>query len=148
MAARGRPPMPIELRRLGGRTIGTDSGGRRLPPEPSSVAALPRASTPPEPPGHLGPDGLQFWFRAWSVAVTWLSPTSDSDAVEMAATLADSGSIDRSRYRATHEPKDGRVLLALEKQFGAALSSLGFTPVARTRMGVGEVVASPKIDAL
>ena len=54
----------------------------------------------------------------------------------------------RKKYRATLEPADGRLLVHLNKAFVDSLSSLGFDPTARSRLGVAEVKAISAIDKL
>src|SRR5207249_4573050 len=120
---RGRPPAPIEVRRLRGRSPGTDSGGRRLPPV---GPALPAAASPPDPPADLGTPGGELWSACWSAGAVWLSPATDRAAVERACRLVDSASIARTRYSATTDRRDARTVLALSRELGAALSALGF----------------------
>ena len=102
----------------------------------------------PEPPEALGEDGLNLWNQAWAAAITWLSPQSDFRAIENAARLADDLSLARKKYRATLEPNDGRLLVHLNKSFVDSLSSLGFDPTSRSRLGVAEVKAISAIDKL
>ena len=144
---RGRPPKPLEQKRLMGRSPGRDSGGRKLP-EQGIVVALPAADGVPDYPADLELAGQQLWDRAWSDAITWLSPASDGDAIIEACRLADDITTARRRYRATGDPSDARALVALNKQLMDALSALGFTPVARTRLGVAEVKRVSALEAL
>ena len=138
----GRPPKPNELKRLLGNP------GQRPLPDLKNVTALPMAYTPPTPPDNLGEKGLQVWNRSWSMAITWLSPASDIDAVENVARLADATETARVRYMATSEPADAKAYVAINKAYTDALSSLGFDPVARSRLGIAEVRAATSIDKL
>jgi phage terminase small subunit len=143
----GRPPKPLEQKRRTGRSPGRDTGGRKLP-EPGNVVALPPAAGIPPYPADLGIEGRQLWDRAWSAAITWLSPDSDGKTVEEACFLADALAVSRVRYRATTDPADARALVALSKQFLEALSALGFTPTARARLGVAEVKRVSELEKL
>ena len=138
----GRPPKPAELKRI------TGNPGKRKLPELSVVTTLPMSHHIPEPPEALGEDGLNLWNQAWAAAITWLSPQSDFRAIENAARLADDLSLARKKYRATLEPNDGRLLVHLNKSFVDSLSSLGFDPTSRSRLGVAEVKAISAIDKL
>ena len=138
----GRPPKPNELKRLLGNP------GQRPLPDLNNITHLPMAREIPAPPENLGELGIKFWNRAWGMAVTWLSPVSDIDAIENAAKLADATEAARNRYMATLEPNDGRAYVAINKAFTDALTSLGFDPVSRSRLGVAEVRAATSIDRL
>lgn len=143
----GRPPKPAEIKRATGRTPGHDSGGRKLP-ELAEVTILPMADKTPDPPTMLGEEGKIFWNRIWDNAITWLSPTSDLAAIENAARLADAVYAARTKYMATLESADGRAYVQINKAFTDALSSLGFDPVSRSRLGVAEVKRVSAIDQL
>jgi hypothetical protein len=93
-------------------------------------------------------DGKQLWDRAWDAAITWLSPQSDMRIVEDACRLADDVTVARKRYRATTDPGDARALIVVQKQLVEALSALGFTPTARTRLGVAEVKRATALEQL
>ena len=138
----GRPPKPIEVKRM------TGNPGRRKLPELAVVTTLPMAANTPTAPEGLGAEGLAFWEKAWDYAITWLSPSSDLQAIENAARLADDVALARKKYRATLESADGRLLVQINKSFVDALSSLGFDPTARSRLGVAEVKAISAIDKL
>jgi phage terminase small subunit len=143
----GRPPKPLEQKRRTGRSPGRDTGGRKLP-DASNVVALPPAEGVPEYPADLGVDGRTLWDRAWASAITWLAPASDMGEVEEACRLADDVAAARKRYRATTDPGDARALVAVSKQLTEALSALGFTPVARARLGVAEVKRVSALEEL
>jgi hypothetical protein len=142
MARTGRPPVPTEVK----RKRGTDRPDRT--PAVGSVVALPPAKGVPAYPADLGLAGRRFWDRAWAAAITWLSPDSDGEAIEEAARLADDVDRARQRYRATSDPADMRALVLASKQFMEVLSSLGFNPTARTRLGVAEVKRVSALEQL
>lgn len=145
----GRPPKPAEHHRRVGRANGTKKADGRPLPVVAEVVALPAAPPGgPEPPADLRLDGRRLWSRAWDQAITWLSPASDLEAVEQACHLADDIAAARTRYRATTDPADGRVVVALHKELAAALSALGFDPTSRSRLGVAEVKRASALEEL
>lgn len=138
----GRPPKPNELKRVMG-----NPGGRPLP-DLNTITHLPMAREIPEPPESLKQSGLDLWNRAWGVAVTWLSPVSDIEAIKNASHLADANEAARDRYMISTEPADAKAYVAINKAYTDALTSLGFDPVSRSRLGVAEVRAATSIDKL
>jgi hypothetical protein len=129
----GRPPIPTEIKRKRGTLR-----PHRLP-NPTNVVVLRQTGDVPPCPADLGPAGRQLWDRAWDAAITWLSPASDVPHLVAVCQLADDLVVARDRYHATTEPADAHAVVALSKVFIAGLSALGFTPVARARLGVAEV---------
>lgn len=142
-----RKPQPAEIKRATGRTPDTDSGGRKLKPL-AQVTQLPMATEIPEPPADLQDAGRELWGKAWQRAITWLSPLSDVQAIEHACRLSDDLALARNRYRATLEPQDGRLVVALAKSLSDALASLGFDPSSRSRLGVEVTRNDSAIDKL
>ena len=138
----GRPPKPAELKRI------TGNPGKRKLPVLAEVTLLPMAHQIPDAPENLGEEGLALWNQAWAAAITWLSPSSDFRAMENAARLADDLALARNKYRATLDAADGRLLIHVNKAFVDSLSSLGFDPTSRSRLGVAEVKAISAIDKL
>jgi hypothetical protein len=138
----GRPPKPIELKRLLGNP------GNRPLPDLNNITHLPQAREIPALPENLGEAGKKLWNRAWGIAVTWLSPVSDIETIENAARLADATEAARVRYMATTEPADAKAYVAINKAYTDALTSLGFDPISRSRLGVAEVRAATSIDKL
>jgi hypothetical protein len=53
----GRPPKPTEVERRNGNP------GCRPLPDLATVATLPIATRPPEPPAELGVEGHRLWDR-------------------------------------------------------------------------------------
>lgn len=138
----GRPPKPAELKRLMGNL------GHRDLPDLNNITHLPMAKEIPPAPEILKEHGKNLWNRAWGMAITWLSPVSDIDAIYNAATLADATEAARNRYMATTEPADAKAYVAINKAYTDALTSLGFDPISRSRLGVAEVRAATSIDKL
>jgi hypothetical protein len=138
----GRPPKPNEIKRLMG-----NPGGRPLP-DLNVITHLPMAREIPEPPESLKQSGLDLWNRSWGVAITWLSPVSDIESIKNACHLADANEAARERYMISTEPADAKAYVAINKAYTDALTSLGFDPVSRSRLGVAEVRAATSIDKL
>ena len=138
----GRPPKPIEIKRA------TGNPGKRKLPELSVVSVLPMAHETPEPPANLGENGTELWNRAWDAAITWLSPSSDRNAIENAARLADTLATARAKYHATLDAADLRALVQINKSYTDSLSALGFDPVSRSKLGVAEVKRVSALDQL
>ena len=138
----GRPPKPNEIKRLMG-----NPGGRPLP-DLNVISHLPMAKEIPTPPENLNKSGLDLWNRAWGVAITWLSPVSDIEAIKNSCHLADANEAARDRYMVSTEPADAKAYVAINKAYTDSLTSLGFDPVSRSRLGVAEVRAATSIDKL
>jgi hypothetical protein len=122
--------------------------GHRDLPDLNNITHLPMAKEIPPAPENLGEAGKKLWDRAWGIAVTWLSPVSDIDTIENASRLADATEAARIRYMATTEPADAKAYVAINKAYTDALTSLGFDPISRSRLGVAEVRAATSIDKL
>ena len=138
----GRPPKPNEIKRLMG-----NPGGRPLP-DLNVISHLPMAKEIPTPPENLNKSGLDLWNRAWGIAITWLSPVSDIEAIKNSCHLADANEAARDRYMVSTEPADAKAYVAINRAYTDSLTSLGFDPVSRSRLGVAEVRAATSIDKL
>lgn len=144
----GRPPAPLEHHRRVGRSNGARKADGRPLPAVAEVVPLPMADGVPDLPADMGPDGKRLWGRIWADGLTWISPKSDMEAAEQACRLADDIAVARSRYRATTDPKDGRMVKQFHEELAAALSRLGFDPTARSRLGIAEVKRVSKLEEL
>jgi len=138
----GRPPKPNELKRLLGNP------GQRPLPDLATITHLPMMKEIPPAPENLQEHGKKLWERACGMAITWLSPVSDIDAIYNASVLADASEAARTKYMATLEANDGRAFVAINKAYTDSLTSLGFDPISRSRLGVAEVRAATSIDKL
>jgi hypothetical protein len=138
----GRPPKPNEIKRLMG-----NPGGRPLP-DLKTITHLPMAVEIPPAPENLNKSGLDLWNRAWGVAITWLSPVSDIESIKNASHLADANEAARERYMVSTEPADAKAYVAINRAYTDSLTSLGFDPVSRSRLGVAEVRVATSIDKL
>jgi hypothetical protein len=142
MATRGRPPKPLEQKRLLGNP------GKRALPKPDSIQVLPRAVELPEPSRPLGKPGRELWDRVWSAGVAWISPDTDNEILLITCELIDERWNLRTRVLREEDSKDRRNLTQLTKLIQENLSLLGFTPADRTRLGVAEVKAASKLEEL
>ena len=142
MTSRGRPPKPIEQKRLLGNP------GRRPLPKPSEVIVLPAVTTTPEPPRPLGTYGTELWNRIWSMGMTWVSPISDIDLFMMICEMIDERVSLRVQVLRDNRPEDRRALRQLDSQIMHGLSLLGFTPTDRSRLGIAEVKRQSKLEEL
>jgi len=141
MATAGRPPVPIEQKRLRG-TLRSD----RLPNGEPIPLLQPQGL--PEPPRGLTNKGLEFWELAYS-AGRWISHTTDRPLVEITAELIE----EREQLRALviASPEDYRLrsgLRDLEKSLTSNLALMGFTPADRSRLGFAEVKKENKLEEL
>jgi hypothetical protein len=142
MAPRGRPPKPIEQKRL------TGNPGKRTLPDQKELVLLPSAYSIPEPARKLFPPGLELWERIWGMGQTWISPSTDVDLLLMTCELLDERSQLRAQVMNNNRPDERKALRDLDRQLVANLSLLGFTPTDRSRLGVAEVKRQSKLEEL
>jgi hypothetical protein len=142
MATRGRPPKPIEQKRLIGNP------GRRPLPDENTVMLLPAADKTPEPSRPLGKPGRELWNRIWEAGVNWISPNTDSEILLMTCEMVDERWALRAKVLREEDSKSRRHLHQLTKMIVENLSLLGFTPADRSRLGVAEVKAKSKLEEL
>jgi hypothetical protein len=142
MATRGRPPKPVEQKRLLGNP------GKRALPKEENVQLIPMATETPDPSRPLGKPGLELWETVWSAGVAWISPSTDAEILLMTCEMVDERWNLRARVLKSEDPKDRRNLTQLTKLIQENLSLLGFTPADRTRLGVAEVKAQSKLEEL
>jgi hypothetical protein len=141
MATAGRPPVPIERKRLTG-TLRADRLPNGKPIELEQTEGL------PEPPGGLGDVGLEFWSLVYGSA-RWISHTTDRTLITLTAELVE----EREQLRALvlANPEDYRLrsgLRELEKALTSNLALMGFTPADRSRLGFAEVKKANKLEEL
>lgn len=142
MARTGRPPKPIEVKRISGNP------GHRPLPDAGAIQLLPQATSTPEPPRALGEHGRALWERVWSMGVQWISPTSDLEILLLTCEAVDERADLRLEVIESGDRQLRRGLRELDRQIMASLSELGFTPTARSRLGVAEVKAASKIEMM
>ena len=142
MAQVGRPPVPIEVKRL------TGNPGKRALPSESTIMMIPQAIEAPEPARPLLKYGKELWDRVWESGIAWISPNSDIEILLMTCEMVDERWNLRVRVMTDNNPKDRRGLRELEKSIYSNLSLLGFTPTDRTRLGVAEVKKLSRLEEL
>jgi hypothetical protein len=113
------------------------------------VYVLPEVEQTPEPDRALSGSGLQLWERSWKLGRNWISDKSDVDLLLIVCEQLDERDALRSfvmeNLEAWHERNALRII---ERDITANLSSLGFNPTARTKLGVAEVTAKSKLEEL
>ena len=143
MSRMGRPPKPIEQKRL------TGNPGKRALPKEGSLVLLPSMYEMPEPPRQLLTQAAKdLWERTWSMGQTWLSPSTDIELLLITCELIDERWNLRIKVLQDNRPEERRGLRELEKQIVNNLSLLGFTPTDRSRLGVAEVKRVSKLEEL
>jgi hypothetical protein len=143
MSRMGRPPKPIEQKRL------TGNPGKRALPKEGSLVLLPSMYEIPEPPRPLVTAAAkELWERTWSMGQTWLSPSTDIELLLMTCEMIDERWNLRIQVLQNNRPEERRGLRELEKQIVNNLSLLGFTPTDRSRLGVAEVKRVSKLEEL
>lgn len=142
MAQMGRPPKPIEQKRLTG-----NPGKRKLPNE-QSVVLLPAAVEIPEPSRPLLKYGREVWDNVWGLGVNWISPNTDVELLLMTCEMVDERWNLRVKVMQTDDAKLRRGLRELDRLIIGNLSLLGFTPADRSRLGWAEVKTASKLEQL
>lgn len=142
MAAIGRPPKPIERKRL------TGNPGKRGLPNQNELVLLPAIYETPTPSRILGAAGKELWESVWGMGQSWLSPNSDIEILLMTCELLDERVNLRVGVLRDKRPEERKALRELDRQLVANLSLLGFTPTDRSRLGVAEVKKASKMEEL
>lgn len=138
----GRPPKPIEQKRLLGNP------GKRALPKQGEIQLLPSVNEIPEPARPLLTYGREVWDRIWSIGASWISPHTDVELLLMTCEMIDERWNLRVQVMKTDDSRMRRGLRELDRQIVGNLSLLGFTPADRSRLGVAEVKARSKLEEL
>jgi hypothetical protein len=138
----GRPSKPTEIKRKLGNP------GRRPLPESSVVQYLEAAVTIPEPVRPLLKYGREFWDKVWGSGLSWISINTDAELLLMTCELVDERWNLRVRVMQSNDWRERRALRELDDRIIRNLSLLGFTPADRSKLGVAEVKAISKMEAL
>ena len=127
----GNPPKPLEVRRKQGNP------GKRAYPQLVEVGVV--AQRVPRPPSTLKQSGKRTWKQLWTAGRIWLGP-SDEPAVRLACEQADEVTALRRAAARLAEPMQRLQYVyasqAAQKLLMQSLSSLGFTPTARAKLGL------------
>lgn len=142
MAHKGRPPKPVEVKRMLGNP------GKRPLPETSNIVLLPAINEIPEPNRKLFEFGRELWDRVWTMGHTWLSYSTDVDLLLIVCEQLDERAKLRTKVWNDGRNDERKALRQLEKQIVENLSLLGFTPTDRSRLGIAEVKKLSKLEAL
>lgn len=102
----------------------------------------------PTPVRRLEESGLNLWRRVWSMGSIWLRD-SDLELLQMTCEQMDERDLLRiyvmENVDAWHERAG---LRQLEREIQSNLIQLGFTPQARAKLGIQEIVKESKLDQL
>jgi len=142
MAQMGRPPKPVELKRVTG-----NPGKRKLPNE-GEIFMLPAATSTPEPSRPLMKYGREVWDTVWQVGVNWISPNTDLELLLMTCEMVDERWNLRVKVMQTDDSKMRRGLRELDRLIIGNLSLLGFTPTDRSRLGWAEVKTQSRLEQI
>lgn len=138
----GRPSKPTEIKRKLGNP------GRRPLPESNAVQYLPAVVSVPDPSRPLLKYGLEFWDKVWGSGLSWISANTDAELLLMTCELVDERWNLRVRVMQSNDWRERRALRELDDRIIRNLSLLGFTPADRSKLGVAEVKAISKMEAL
>jgi hypothetical protein len=138
----GRPPKPTEVKRKLG-----NPGGRKLPDQ-GVIQMFEPVSSLPEPARPLLKYGREFWDKVWLNGLQWISVNTDSELLLMTCELVDERWNLRVRVMQSNDWRERRALRELDDRIIRNLSLMGFTPADRSRLGVAEVKAISKMEAL
>jgi len=123
--------------------------GSRHYSEPSTGIELVQEEGTPEPLRMLEESGMNFWKRVWERGSIWLSHKTDIELVQMVCEQLDERDSLRSYVLDNMDAWHERAALRqLEKDIASNLSSIGFTPAYRTRLGLAEVKTQSKLQEL
>lgn len=138
----GRPAKPTEIKRKLGNP------GRRPLPDSSVVQYLEPVVSVPDPARPLLKYGREFWDKVWGSGLTWISANTDAELLLMTCELVDERWNLRVRVMQSNDWRERRALRELDDRIIRNLSLLGFTPADRSKLGVAEVKAISKMEAL
>jgi hypothetical protein len=138
----GRPSKPTEIKRKLGNP------GRRPLPDSSVVQYLDPVVSVPDPARPLLKYGLEFWDKVWGSGLSWISANTDAELLLMTCELVDERWNLRVRVMQSNDWRERRALRELDDRIIRNLSLLGFTPADRSKLGVAEVKAISKMEAL
>ena len=138
----GRPSKPTEIKRKLGNP------GKRPLPESHDLQYLDPIVAIPEPARPLLKYGREFWDKIWIAGLSWISPNTDSEILLITCELIDERWNLRVKVIQNNDWRERRALRELDSRIISNLSLLGFTPADRSRLGVAEVKAISKMEAL
>jgi phage terminase small subunit len=102
----------------------------------------------PLPVRRLDESGLNLWRRVWSMGSIWLRD-SDLELLQMTCEQMDERDVLRAYVMENMDAWHERAgLRQLEREIQSNLIQLGFTPQARAKLGIQEIVKESKLDQL
>ena len=102
----------------------------------------------PTPVRRLEESGLNLWRRVWSMGSIWLRD-SDLELLQMTCEQMDERDLLRIYVMENMDAWHERAgLRQLEREIQSNLIQLGFTPQARAKLGIQEIVKESKLDQL
>jgi hypothetical protein len=138
----GRPSKPIEVKRKLGNP------GKRALPNQSQIQLFDPVVGVPEPARPLMKFGREFWDKVWVAGLSWISPNTDAELLLMTCELVDERTDLRASVLQSNDWRERRALRELDDRIIRNLSLMGFTPADRSKLGVAEVKAISKMEAL
>jgi hypothetical protein len=117
-------------------------------PDSSVVQYLEPVVSVPDPARPLLRYGREFWDKVWHSGLSWISVNTDSELLLMTCELVDERWNLRVRVMQSNDWRERRALRELDDRIIRNLSLLGFTPADRSKLGVAEVKAISKMEAL
>jgi len=138
----GRPSKPIEVKRKLGNP------GKRALPNQSQIQLFDAVVGVPEPARPLMKFGREFWDKVWVAGLSWISPNTDAELLLMTCELVDERTDLRASVLQSNDWRERRALRELDDRIIRNLSLMGFTPADRSKLGVAEVKAISKMEAL
>jgi hypothetical protein len=138
----GRPAKPTEIKRKLGNP------GRRPLPDAGIVQYLEPVVSVPDPARPLLKYGREFWDKVWGSGLSWISANTDAELLLMTCELVDERWNLRVRVMQSNDWRERRALREIDDRIIRNLSLLGFTPADRSKLGVAEVKAISKMEAL
>ena len=138
----GRPAKPTEIKRKLGNP------GKRALPDTTVVQYLEQSVVVPDPARPLLRYGREFWDKVWGSGLSWISANTDAELLLMTCELVDERWNLRVRVMQSNDGRERRALRELDDRIIRNLSLLGFTPADRSKLGVAEVKAISKMEAL
>ena len=138
----GRPSKPIEVKRKLGNP------GKRALPNQSEIQLFDPVVGVPEPARPLMKFGREFWDKVWVAGLSWISPNTDAELLLMTCELVDERADLRASVLQSNDWRERRALREIDDRIIRNLSLMGFTPADRSKLGVAEVKAISKMEAL
>ena len=136
-----RVAVPVERK----RKLGNPSHANPLP---TVKYVAEQVSGIPNPLAELSPVGRATWDRLWTSGATWISGRTDADWVQLLCECVDERAVLRKQVFEGGDWRDRVGLRNLEAEMRVMYSMLGFSPVDRSKMGLGEVRPSSVLDEL